>query len=228
MRLTMTRLVLPTFILVGLAAWSACTLPSPSNDEARPAVDQPFQAESEERFQAYNAEHQQRLPLALAPEISDVQHRTIHHDPGYFCAHPRWGVYKEFGSGEMIVAFKMAPSEYKRPADVKHGGTRREGYEQKAVILLKRTTDSGQTWPAENDLILYDETLSDDEKRAFLYQKSATREQYDMFSSDSVFWFTHTYLRDEKRMVLFALRPVDRGRTWEKVPTVIEPPPGKS
>jgi len=90
------------------------------------------------------------------------------------------------------------------------------------------STDGGRTWPREHDVILYDEAQSDDEKRAFLYQTGAPREQYDMFSPDSVFWFTHTKLWDEERMVCFGLRSVDRGRTWESVPTVIDPPPGKA
>ena len=171
-------------------------------------------------------DHEQREPLAPAPKIMDVEHRIVRCDPGLYCAHPRWGVYKNFGGGEMIVGFKLAPSAYKEVADVKHGGVRREGYEARADIVVQRTTDGGRTWPRENDVLLYHEGISDDEKRAFLYQEGE-RPQYDMFSPDSVFWFTHTFLRDEQRMVCFGLRSIDRGRTWEKVPTIIQPPPGQ-
>ncbi len=222
LRLLICNLAVSSLILLG-----ACAPPADEQAGQAPGKES-AEVVSEAAFQKYNSEHQQKLPLEPAPQILDVEHRTVHHDPAYFSAHPRWGVYQRFGSSEMIVAFKTAPSDYKRPEDVMHGGVRRQGYEQKAVILLKRSTDGGLTWPAENDVILYDEKLSDDEKRAFLYQKGAVREQFDMFSPDSVFWFTHTYLHDEERMVLFALRSADRGKTWEKVPTVIDPPSGHS
>ena len=172
-------------------------------------------------------DHTQRTPLTPAPEITEVEHVTVRHDPGWYCAHPRWGVYKDFGGGEVIVGFKMARSAYKQISDINHGGVVRPGYEARAVIVVQRSLDGGRTWPRENDVILYDEAISDDEKRAFLYQEGAPREQYDMFSPDSVFWFTHTNLWDEQRMVCFGLRSADRGRTWEKVPTVIDPPPGR-
>ena len=221
----MPRLAFPNLTLLSLILLAACAPPS-AEQGAQAPVNESDEAVSEEAFRKYNSEHQQRLPLAPAPQITEVQHRTVHHDPAYFSAHPRWGVYQSFGSGEMIVAFKTALSDYKLPVDVKHGGVRRPGYEQKAVTLLKRSTDGGLTWPTADQVILYDEKLSDDGKRAFLYQEGAAREQFDMFSQDSIFWFTHTYLHDEERMVLFALRSADRGRTWEKVPTVIDPPSG--
>ena len=173
-------------------------------------------------------DHTQRTPLTPAPEITEVEHVTVRHDPGWYCAHPRWGVYKDFGGGEVIVGFKMARSAYKQISDINHGGVVRPGYEARAVIVVQRSLDGGRTWPREHDVILYDEAVSDDEKRAFLYQEGAPREQYDMFSPDSVFWFTHTNLWDEQRMVCFGLRSADRGRTWEKVPTVIDPPPGRA
>ncbi len=223
----MQRPMICSLTLLSLILLGGCAPPSAERVDQSPGAESE-EAASEEAFRKYNVEHQQKLPLAPAPQITEVQHRTVHHDPAYFSAHPRWGVYQSFGPSEMIVAFKTAPSDYKLSEDVKHGGVRRPGYEQKAVTLLKRSTDGGQTWPAADEVILYDEKLPDDQKRAFLYQKRAAREQYDMFSPDSVFWFTHTYLHDEERMVLFALRSVDRGRTWEKVPTVIDPPSGHS
>lgn len=173
-------------------------------------------------------DRRQRTPLGAAPEISEVEHVTVRHEPGWYCAHPRWGVYKDFGGGEVIVGFKMARSAYKEISDINHGGVVRPGYEARAVIVVQRSLDGGRTWPREHDVILYDEAQSDDEKRAFLYQTGAPREQYDMFSPDSVFWFTHTKLWDEERMVCFGLRSADRGRTWEKTPTVIDPSPGRA
>ena len=92
-------------------------------------------------------------------------------------------MYKDFGGGEVIVGFKMARSAYKQISDINHGGVVRPGYEARAVIVVQRSLDGGRTWPREHDVILYDEAISDDEKRAFLYQEGAPREQYDMFLS---------------------------------------------
>ena len=174
--------------------------------------------------QEYLTRRLQRTPLTPAPEIADVQHGIVHYDPQYYSAHPRWGVYKNFGSGEIIVAFKMAPSAYESEADVSHEFV--GGYQGKSVVLLKRTTDGGATWPAENNVVLYDETISDDAKRHLMSQRDVVREQYDMFSPDSVFWFALSMLYDENRLICLGFRSADRGRTWEKVPTVIDPAPG--
>ena len=63
-------------------------------------------------------DHKQRMPLGPAPEVSEVEHVTVRHEPGWYCAHPRWGVYKDFGGGEVIVGFKMARSAYKEISDI--------------------------------------------------------------------------------------------------------------
>ena len=84
-----------------------------------------------------------------------------------------------------------------------------------------------KSWPETEDVVLFDQTMSDDAKRAFIYQPGAPRENYDMFSSDSLFYFARTRIHDEnERIVCFALRSPDRGRTWESVPTVFEHPDG--
>jgi hypothetical protein len=49
-----------------------------------------------------------------------------------------------------------------------------------------------------------------------------------MFRPESVFFFGRTYLPEERDSVArcFALRSSDKGRTWEKVPTVVRHPDG--
>ena len=92
--------------------------------------------------------------------------------------------------------------------------------------MLRRSTDGGLTWPEENNVILCDKTISEEQKKAFLYQPGATRADYDMFSPDSLFFFARMYLADRRSAVCFALRSPDRGRTWESVPTIINHPDG--
>jgi hypothetical protein len=51
-----------------------------------------------------------------------------------------------------------------------------------------------------------------------------------MFRPESVFFFGRTYLPEERGgvPVCFALRSPDKGRTWEKVPTIIRHPDGET
>jgi hypothetical protein len=169
--------------------------------------------------------HRQRTPLAAATRISDVSHIKICYDPKRYCAHPRQGIFKYFGDGEIIVGHKHAPCKYKTRKDVSHAT---DGYHSRSKLLLQRSLDGGQTWPEDQDVVVYDETISPEAKRAFLYQKNAPREQHDMFRPESVFYFGRTNLpeRDKKNAVCFALRSADKGHTWEKVPTIIENPGG--
>jgi len=171
-------------------------------------------------------EREQRTPLSPRPEISDVEHGVLHYDKATYCGHPRQGVFKHFGAGEIVVGHNHAPCAYAAPDDVRHD---LGGYHSRAVALLQRSMDGGRTWPADDDVVIYDETISDDEKRAFLYQEGAPREQIDMFEPDSLFYFGRTYLPAQfgGTPVCFALRSADRGRTWERTPTVIEHPSGE-
>jgi len=171
--------------------------------------------------------------LAPAPEIYELQHSVVHYNKKWYCAHPRQGLFGYFGDGEIVVGHNHAPCGYEADSEagrslaqwgVWHG--RLNGYYNRAVVLLQRSPDGGKTWPKENDAVVYDETMPLNSKRAFLYQKGVPREPYDMFRPDSMFFFGVTYLPDERGDVpeCFSLRSPDRGRTWEKVPTIIKHP----
>ncbi|HBO43165.1 MAG TPA: hypothetical protein DD670_04370 [Planctomycetaceae bacterium] len=167
---------------------------------------------------------QQRTPLAPPPLVSQVRHSRLCYDPGRYCGHPRQGIIQYFGNGEIIVGHNHAPCEYKKAGDARHG---LGGYHSRAKLLLQRSLDGGQTWPEDQNVVVYDETISTEAKRAFLYQKDAPRDECDMFHPESVFFFGRTFLPDRgEKEVCFALRSVDKGRTWEKTPTIIEHPDG--
>ncbi len=169
---------------------------------------------------------QQKSPLAPRPEIYDVQHFKLHYDEKTYCGHPRQAIFKSFSDREIVVGHNHALCNYQVPSDVRHD---LGGYHSRAVALLQRSVDGGATWPEGDDVTVYDETMSSEEKRAFLYQKGAPREQYDMFQPESVFFFGRTYLPEDRGgvPVCFALRSPDKGRTWEEAPTIIKHPDGE-
>ncbi len=128
--------------------------------------------------------------------------------------------FEYFGGGEIVVGHFHAPCKYQEYADVRH-----VNYQSRAVCLLQRSTDGGKTWPKENDIVVYDRTVSAERENAFLNQPNAPREHYDMFRPGSMFFSQNTTeLRDKS--FCFFLRSPDKGHTWEKVPTVLTHPRG--
>jgi len=161
-------------------------------------------------------------PLAPLPEIVEVEHIILHYDKKTYCGHPLQVVFKYFGNGEIVVGHNHAPCEYAVETDVRHGPA---GYHGRAVQLLQRSTDYGKTWPTENEVVIYEECAPPDVKRDFIFQPDAPREHIDMFAPDSLFFFARTWLPERNgKVICFGLRSADRGRTWEKVPTIIPNP----
>ena len=159
------------------------------------------------------------LKLRPAPRVYDVEHSVICGGKGLYCAHPRKNVFGYFGNGEIVAGHRHAPAITK-----KHG---LKGYVKHSAIMLQRSTDGGQTWPAEDNVTVYDHTMPDAKKNKFLFQSGVTREKYNMFSPDSLFYFGYEqHPVESERRVCFALRSPDRGRTWESVPTIITHPDG--
>lgn len=170
-------------------------------------------------------EVQQPLPVQPRPAICDLRHIKIHGDLQTYCGHPRQGGFAYFGSGEIAVIHNHAPCRYQESSDVAHDVG---GYHSRAVALLQRSTDWGETWPRANEVVLYDETIPPEEKRRFLFPEKAKRERMNMFSRDSLFYFGRTYLPERQGVpVCFAVRSADKGKTWEQAPTIVEPPPGR-
>lgn len=169
--------------------------------------------------------HQPTPRLVPAPPVCDLQHSVLHYAKHWYCGHPRQGIFAYFGKGEIVVGHNHAPCCYETPADVAHD---LGGYHSRAVMLLQRSLDGGCTWPESEDVVVYDETMTTERKRAFLYQPDAVREPYDMFRPESLFFFGRTYLPEDRggTALCFALRSPDKGRTWEQTPTIVRHPNG--
>lgn len=153
----------------------------------------------------------------------DVEPIRICYDTKYYCSHPREVLFQYFGGGEMILGHYHAPCEYENPAELDHAAV-----QARCIVLMQRSHDGGYTRPKDEQSVLFDQRLSPERKQAFLFPAHAQRKSLDMFSSGAVFFFGRTfYPPDHERIpVCFALRSVDRGRTWEDVPTIITHPRG--
>jgi hypothetical protein len=167
------------------------------------------------------------------PELTDVHHIKLCYSKDTYCGHPRQSGIFNYGSGEIVVLHAHAPCRYKDQDDVSHSFT--TGYASPAKILLQRSMDSGQTWPREIDVVVWDESLPLEEKRALLYradEPGVPREQIDLTSKDAAVFFARpaTGPADadgHPTLECFAFRSADRGRTWETVPTRVTNPSGR-
>ena len=165
----------------------------------------------------------------MTVQIEDVRHIKVCGNTDTYCGHPRQGGIFNFGNGEIAVIHDHAPCAYQERSDVSHGLV--SGYKARAAILLQRSLDGGETWPEESNLVIFDHSAPLEERRAFLFS-DGPREELDMSRPESAFFFGRTASGEmpadgtEPSLVVFALRSVDKGRTWEKVPTIVAPPGG--
>lgn len=169
---------------------------------------------------------------STTPELTEVHHNKLCYSKDTYCGHPRQSGIFNYGNGEIVVLHSHAPSRYQDQDDVSHSFT--TGYASRAKILLQRSLDSGKTWPRENDVVVWDESLSIEEKRAILYradEPGVPREQIDLTSKDAAVFFARpaTGPADadgQTTLECFAFRSADRGRTWETVPIRVAHPSG--
>lgn len=166
---------------------------------------------------------------ASPPQLQDLQHMRLCYSRERYCGHPRQGGLLHFNGDEIAVLHHHAPSAYHESADVRHDFG---GYHSRSVVLLQRSVDGGHTWPADQEVVVYDESAPIAARRDFLGQQGRPRARISLGSPDSAIFFGRTYAGPENEsgrpaMVCFAIRSADRGRTWEQVPTVITPPAGR-
>ena len=159
--------------------------------------------------------------------IEAVRHFKICGSKETYCGHPRQGGIFNFGDGEIALIHNHAPCAYRVKEDVQHGYF---GYHGRALQLLQRSFDGGETWPESENVVVFRETDPIEKRREFLAQYSATaeRENISLASPDTCIFFGRTWVGEPDEdgrpaAALFALRSADRGRTWESVPTVILP-----
>ena len=163
-------------------------------------------------------------------ELEDVEHIKIAYSKDTYRGHPRHSGIFNFGNGELAVTYNRAPCEYKRFDDVKHDFNYMERSEQ----VLARSLDNGVTWPESEEVILWHRGGDIDDLRERLWPKERTREEIDMAQPGACFFFGRCWagkgVDDPKRgghvplYVTFSLRSVDKGRHWERVPTLFAPP----
>src|SRR5512140_3055512 len=54
----------------------------------------------------------QNMPLAPAPQVTELLHTVLHYDKSTYCGHPRMVAFRYFGGGELIVGHFHAPCKY--------------------------------------------------------------------------------------------------------------------
>ncbi|MEX2235297.1 MAG: sialidase family protein [Cyclobacteriaceae bacterium] len=160
-------------------------------------------------------------PLAAPPVIKELEHSIVHYDASTYCGHPRMVGFEYFGNGEILVGHFHAPSYYQVYTDVRH-----VAYQGRAVCMFQRSMDGGKTWPKENEQVVLDRVPFVANPDELLGRTSEKREKYDMFRPGSMF-FSQNTSELKPPVKTFLMRSPDKGRTWEKVPTVITNPKGE-
>ena len=160
-------------------------------------------------------------------DVSDIRHIRVHGDKGVYCGHPRQGGIYNFGDGELVVIHNHAPCAYQSPEDVRHDEF---GYHSRSEVLLQRSLDGGETWPDELSVRIWDEAAPLEERRRRLFVRDAPREVIDLSHPESMIFFGRSWSGEQRpdgghRIICFALRSGDKGRTWEQIPTIVPPPP---
>ncbi|MCG8404103.1 MAG: glycoside hydrolase [Phycisphaerales bacterium] len=158
-----------------------------------------------------------------APRVTELRNFAIHYKNNSYCSHPREVIFDYFGGGELIVGHYCASCRYEKDADIRHYPA-----QERSVLLLQRTTDGGRTWRPSDDVVLFNQTMPAKKKRDFLYPEPSRRAEIDMFRPSSTLFFGRTFFEpDHKEIpVCFSLRSPDKGRTWEKTPTIVVNPDG--
>ena len=165
------------------------------------------------------------------PTLTDVHHNRLCYSKDRMCAHPRQCPIHNYGGGEIAVIHHHAPCAYRTRDDIQHG---QFGYKGRAKILLQRSFDHGETWPTEHEVVIWDDSLPLEEKRAVLSQADeddVPREAIDLNSPDASVYFARPATGPEGAdsrpgLECYAFRSGDRGHTWERVPTRVSPPAG--
>jgi BNR repeat-like domain len=160
--------------------------------------------------------------------ITAIEHLKLHGDRTTYCGHPRQCGLFNFGNGEIIVLHNHAPCAYEKRSDVQHDFG---GYHSRSIVLLQRSIDGGRTWPGEHEVEVWNEAAPQVERERFLLSAfTSPREVTDLNKPQSIVIFPRTFLGPIRygapQMVAFALRSADKGKTWEKTPTLLVPPPG--
>ena len=183
--------------------------------------------------------------------VRDIRHVRIFHDPNRYAGHVNRGGIWNFGDGELVVAHRVKTVDY-RNADWLAAGAHDFSHLPAGAtsgIMLNRSLDGGETWPESEKAWIWNNERSTDELLEWLRPREPDqRERIDLSHADAVMHLSpagehlrwplggairpnlgsrdsfHLGKRDFRNMPSFCLRSGDRGRTWERHPTLIEGP----
>ncbi|MBM4051070.1 MAG: exo-alpha-sialidase, partial [Planctomycetes bacterium] len=182
--------------------------------------------------------------------LRNTRHVTVDYDKKTYCGHPRQCGIGNFG-GELAVLYWRAQCSYGTEKDVTD--CLQDGLLNRGEVVLRRSRDHGETWPAQSEVIVWSNELPLEKRAEFLCQDPGRREVLDMGKPEAMFFFGRTCIRvaqsvkntkqgwtSELRVVepkgdsrkgadaafctLFQMRSVDKGQTWERVPLVFGAP----
>ncbi len=166
--------------------------------------------------------------MEVKPTI--LKHVRVCGNKHTYCAHPLFGEMMYFGGGE--IAFMHQHTEnvnYVEGENIDHG---QRGVHARAQIMLTRSLDGGYTWPESERVVVHNEDLPIEEKRAkFIHRPD--RPHYGIGGTDAPeigpdTWlhFGQSYcgeqLSDGRYQVKnYMTRSDDKGKTWS--PHIVEP-----
>ena len=128
--------------------------------------------------------------------VRDVNHIRVFYDPNIYASHPNRGGIWNFGDGEIAVAHRLKPVDYKTGEGVKspyHHDFSHSPWGNESGILLHRSYDNGQTWPESERVWIWRNkgmTLDQTLDRVRPVDRSQ-RERIDMGSADSIMHFCY-------------------------------------
>ena len=164
--------------------------------------------------------------MVPSTRLGKVEHFHICGHPDTYCGHPRQCGLHNFGNGHLALLHWHAPCDYRVVEQTGHSPP--FGYHARAQILLQRSFDGGQTWPAEHNVVVWDEAASLGERQARLFPLDPKRDEMAMSQPGAIFFFGRSWCGESGSVVCFALRSSDQGYHWEKTPTIIPPPAGRT
>ena len=154
-------------------------------------------------------------------QITDVEHGVVFYDAGMYSAHVNRGGIWSFDDGEIAVAHLVnTDCPYNHKKWVAHGYSMAS-----AGVFLHRSFDEGRTWPAEESKKwIWHNDRPTDEILDWFEPRSRLQRQLIPSGPDSIMHFSYSHYMPERvarPWKGFSLRSPDRGRTWEKYPSLI-------
>ena len=143
--------------------------------------------------------------------LKNVRHIKLCGSKQTYCGHPRQcGIYN-FGGGKIAVVHHHAPSQYEVPNDVTHGYL---GVHARSVRLLQRSLDGGETWPQENNVVIFDESAPIEERRERIFgTQDKPRKRMDMSRDGAIFNWVKSWVGPEDEAGAPKLIPLCCGRS---------------